>query len=252
MKILLVLLFPFACYAQNDLRIKFDPLKPIVLYSLPEQNDKYIIDTINVDDDDFWAVSIIAGKPKKYWHVYANRKVGYILDDYSLFLYDYTKDKPVRQQMEKLGALGDSERIMTTVKYAERNYASDSLKYAKFTANAIREGILIIGCDWSFSNEYSSFVDVDIRIKNYSKKTIKYIHFNFTAKDPVDGVISYLGKSNFKARGVGPIEQHEYATYTFEDLLYSKIMENIFINRIDIEYMDGSKKTITKIKDITL
>jgi hypothetical protein len=91
-------------------------------------------------------------------------------------------------------------------------------------------------------------IGMNITIQNLNSKTIKYIYFTVTATNPVDDKVGTK-----TVRGVGPIKKDEEGTYEFDDIIYSSTAKFLSIDRIKIQYMDGSGRDILKdeVKNIT-
>jgi hypothetical protein len=88
-------------------------------------------------------------------------------------------------------------------------------------------------------------IGFNVSVGNYDKRTIKYVFFSVTAFNPVDDVV---GKKTVRA--VGPIEEDDYGTYEFENVIFSNTATQLSIDLIKIQYMDGTQRIIPKT-DIT-
>ncbi|MGJ1364067.1 hypothetical protein ACR79B_19505 [Sphingobacterium spiritivorum] len=101
-------------------------------------------------------------------------------------------------------------------------------------------------------SEYTDGTGVEFEITNTSKKTIKYVTFNFTGYNAVnDKVIT--AKTSLKSRkGIGPIGLGEGGSYTFEYVWFTDIVEYMKVNSIKLQYTDGTFKTITNISSIKM
>lgn len=96
------------------------------------------------------------------------------------------------------------------------------------------------------ASEYTEGLGVNIKVYNPTNKTIKYIWFSFIGFNPVnDKVIDYVsGKSIITKKAVGPILQDEFATYNFDYVWFSDLVETAKIYFIKVQYMDGTTITI--------
>jgi len=92
-------------------------------------------------------------------------------------------------------------------------------------------------------------IGFDISLLNLSDKTIKYTFITVTATNPVNDKI---GTKTVKA--IGPIKSNETGSYEFEDTFYSNTAQYLGIDKIKIQYMDGTTRNISKseIKNITI
>lgn len=81
----------------------------------------------------------------------------------------------------------------------------------------------------------------DISVLNESKKTIKYISFTVKATNQVDDLVGTK-----TVRGVGPIKSGDAGSYSFENIFYSNTAYYLSLQKVTIQYMDGSVKIINK------
>ena len=95
----------------------------------------------------------------------------------------------------------------------------------------------------SLTEDYYS-TGLNFSLINKSKRTIKYIALTTkglnAVKDPIESKT---------ARGIGPIEPEEAATYEFENIWWTDLVEFHKPVSLVITYMDGSTKTLNA-KDI--
>ncbi|NJI75864.1 hypothetical protein HCX49_21945 [Sphingobacterium kitahiroshimense] len=90
-------------------------------------------------------------------------------------------------------------------------------------------------------SEYTDGTGIEFQIHNTSKKTIKYITFNFTGYNAVDDPVSTMKTR----KGIGPIEPENAGGYTFEYVWHTDIVEYAKLNSIKIQYTDNTFKTLT-------
>lgn len=122
-----------------------------------------------------------------------------------------------------------------------RDREVDSLKKidrANRARNIMKLGIGII--------EYSTLIDtyqagIKVTFYNPSSRTVKYVHFTLDALNPVKDKI---GRKTVEA--IGPIESQKSATYTFDDIFISRVVDRIRPIKLEIIYMDGFKKIINE------
>ena len=89
-------------------------------------------------------------------------------------------------------------------------------------------------------------IGFDITVENtHNSKTIKYIYFDVVIKNPVKDIVATKS-----VKGIGPIEPNTKSSYSFEDILYSKVASHMTLKNIKIQYMDGT--IINLIKYIPL
>jgi len=88
-------------------------------------------------------------------------------------------------------------------------------------------------------SEYS--IGFDIEMSNYSHTTIKYAFITVTARNPVDDLVETK-----TVKAVGPIAAYATGSYEFADIIISRVAETLSIDRIKLQYMDGTERTIPK------
>lgn len=94
-----------------------------------------------------------------------------------------------------------------------------------------------------------SMTGAKFKIYNSSKKTIKYITFNFYGKNPVKDKVQYRsGVYNVSRKGIGPIESYATGTWEFDDVWLTDIVEYLTLTSMNIIYMDGTSRVI-KVTD---
>lgn len=122
------------------------------------------------------------------------------------------------------------------------------IKKALAYINKLRsKGLAVIDYRAYDESEYTDGTGIRVKVLNLSKKTIKYISFNVTGINAVDDAVSSKSR-----KGIGPIKPDETGSYEFEYAWFTDIIEYIRINSIIIQYMDGSKRTVTGINQLVL
>ena len=85
---------------------------------------------------------------------------------------------------------------------------------------------------------------------NNSNKKIKYVYYDVSAKNRVDDILeNRWGESSFTLKSTGPFDGRSVGCEEFEPFIYDKTAEDLVINSVKIEYMDGKVKTL-KGKDV--
>ena len=100
-------------------------------------------------------------------------------------------------------------------------------------------------------SEYTDGTGIRFRFFNPTDQTIKYITINFVGYNAVDDPVSSRGKTVQTRKCVGPIGPEETATYKFEYVWFTDIVQYAKIRSIVVQYKNGSTKTITNAKQIT-
>lgn len=85
---------------------------------------------------------------------------------------------------------------------------------------------------------------------NPTKKTIKYITINFVGYNAVDDPVSTYEGSTLTRKCIGPIEPKDQATYEFEYVWFTDIVEYAKIKSILVQYKDGTSKRINNASNI--
>lgn len=80
----------------------------------------------------------------------------------------------------------------------------------------------------------------DIELFNPTQKTIKYIWITTRPINPV-GDLAVASKT---VQAVGPIKPLNTASFEFEDIYYSKVIDKIIVSKLKIQYMDGTIKEL--------
>lgn len=90
-----------------------------------------------------------------------------------------------------------------------------------------------------------SISGAEFKIFNASKKTIKYITFNFYANNPVGDKVPYKkGVYSISRKGIGPVEPDSTASWEFDTIWLTDVVDELITTSIIIQYMDGTTKTI--------
>lgn len=93
-----------------------------------------------------------------------------------------------------------------------------------------------------------------VSLLNTGKKTIKYITFSVVGLNAVEDPVRdrLTGSTTVALRGVGPIEPLTTATYSKDYMWMTDLVEYHRITGIAIQYMDGSTKKLTNLKQLNL
>lgn len=141
----------------------------------------------------------------------------------------------------KYNALTEEERGKVT------NY--ETLNKAKDTYNEMWVKSLVkIEKIWFTHNSYSNEIILNIDWVNKSPKTIKYIKFDVAVTNSVGDYIIWNGYDFNRYTLTGPFATNHRATERWSTMRYRAASEVGWpvVNQILIEYMDGSKATITE------
>jgi len=117
-----------------------------------------------------------------------------------------------------------------------------------------KHGLTLLKHNIYDTSEYTDGTGFSVSVSNPTKKTIKYISFTIIGYNSVNDPVSGGNKrgTSITVKGVGPIEPNRSGSYDWEYLWLTDLVQTHKITSIRLEYMDGSKRTIKNIKDITL
>lgn len=101
-----------------------------------------------------------------------------------------------------------------------------------------KNGIAILA---AHPTEEYSFTGAKFKILNFSRKTIKYITFNFYGKNAVN---DRVGK-NVSRKGIGPVESSATGSWLFDDVWLTDIVQSMKLLSVNIIYMDGTTRAVT-------
>jgi len=186
---------------------------------------------------------------KYYIKGYYFGKEFYLEDEKENFKFTIFKDRENEYSFEEI------ETALRSLSSTERTKLSDYSKYlSKSLLSLERQKTL----DYILSYDKKSIGVIDARpfgeytitgakfsIFNTSKKTIKYITFNFHGKNPVDDKVLYrAGVYNVSRKGIGPIESYEIGSWSFDNIWLTDTVDYLVLTSMVIIYMDGTSKTI--------
>ena len=173
---------------------------------------------------------------------YINVFNDYIDKRYSLLHYDVgsysANDKVDLTKLKRWDDISDTPELV-----AYHNYNVYLEKISKdFKYGFIKK--------WSWSTNSVNGIDFKISYTNTNSKAIKYIDIYFIIKNPVGDVcrILYNGGSNTgHLRCVGPIEQFQTGTYSWDAVYYTTgDASDLYFTKFVITYMDNTKYTLVK------
>lgn len=111
-------------------------------------------------------------------------------------------------------------------------------------------GLSIVSWGAYDESEYTDGTGMKFEFYNPTKKTIKYITINFVGYNAVDDPVSTYEGSTLTRKCIGPIEPKDQATYEFEYVWFTDIVEYAKIKSILVQYKDGTSKRINNASNI--
>ncbi len=100
-------------------------------------------------------------------------------------------------------------------------------------------------------SEYTDGTGISFNFFNPTSKKIKYITIKFVGYNAVDDPVSSVGDYTLSRKCIGPIEPKETASYRFEYVWFTDVVEYAKIKSIVVQYTDGTSKTISNTRQIT-
>lgn len=133
-------------------------------------------------------------------------------------------------------------------KIALNNHIEKNNKIQYYFKTHKKYGLSIL--DWNIydESEYTDGTSFSINLINPTKKTIKYVTINIVGYNSVKDKIISKGKYTQSIKCVGPIAPEEQASYNFEYVWFTDLVNNAKITSITVQYMDGTIKTINNEK----
>ena len=92
--------------------------------------------------------------------------------------------------------------------------------------------------------------DIKLYAVNNSSKTIKYIYYNVYIKNGVGDIVKcrITGDSSFILKCTGPYKSGDLVSSSWKAIMYNYSAKEMVISSVDIEYMDGTKTTLSGSK----
>jgi len=115
-------------------------------------------------------------------------------------------------------------------------------------------GLAIFDYEAFDNSEFTEGTGFRVNVFNPTKKTIKYININFIGINPVNDKVINKYKNSYtnNVRAVGPLKSMESGYYEWDYVWFTDIVETIKITSINVQFMDGTIKSITDINKIVI
>jgi hypothetical protein len=182
-----------------------------------------------------------------FYKIMVNGKVHYVKQS------DVTLEEKDRA---RLAAMPESalpkfeERAKNLSEYIEHKKLVEAIKAVE---KIKKHGIVLIDHSIYDTSEYTDGTGFKVKVLNPTNKVIKYVSFTVVGYNAVhDPVRGPKRSTSITVKGIGPIEKNRTASYDWEYLWFTDLVESHKLLAITLQYMDGSKKTIKNIKEITL
>lgn len=95
-------------------------------------------------------------------------------------------------------------------------------------------------------SEYTNGTGVRFEFHNPTNKTIKYVNVAFVGYNAVDDRVGHV----ITKRCIGPIAPDETASYDFEYVWFTDVVEYAKMTRLSVQYKDGTTKTVAKPQSV--
>lgn len=130
-----------------------------------------------------------------------------------------------------------------------------ALSEVESTAKALRatkkHGIALVRSGIHDVSEHTEGTGASFVVANTTDKTIKYVTVSYVGLNAVGDPVRPLRGTAF-IRGVGPIEPGKMVSYSRDYVWHTDLVESHRVSSIAVEYMDGTKRTISDVKAIAL
>jgi hypothetical protein len=138
---------------------------------------------------------------------------------------------------------------------ASKNLRQQELATAASAVRSLRKsGLAILHAKITDTSEYTQGTNFSISVLNPTEKVIKYITIAVTGLNAVNDPIRdrLKGGPRLTVRAVGPIQAGEFASYNWEYMWHTDLVESFRISEIRVEYMDKSTRVVKDWKSIAI
>lgn len=144
------------------------------------------------------------------------------------------------QPQDVRDAFLDFSKIISRYRYNEERI--NNLNAFK---KLIERGFVVVEAHPYDMSEYTDGTGMKFSFLNTSNNTIKYITINFIGYNAVDDPVSSRGKTLLSRKCIGPVEPFETASYDFEYIWFTDIVDYSKIRSIVVQYKNGTSRTFT-------
>ena len=181
-----------------------------------------------------------------FYEVIHKNKRYYIVKD------ELMSDADYYTQIEKMTLQSSGNFRRNAQNFAESEFSNKIHKLRQIINSYKLKGLVILYWNKYDESEYTDGTDLTFNVYNPTNKTIKYISFTVIGYNAVNDVIvdRIKRRSRINVKGVGPIKPKESATYDFDYVWYSDLVDTAKISEINVLYMDGRSIKIQNAKSI--
>lgn len=115
-----------------------------------------------------------------------------------------------------------------------------------------KSGLTVVSSSIADVSEHTQGTSFAIEVLNQADKPIKYVWFTVVGYNAVGDPVRRRSGTAATVKGIGPIAPGDSASYDWDYLWMTDIVESFKIPKIKVQYMDGSVREVQNIKAITL
>lgn len=189
------------------------------------------------------------GKKRDFFEVLYAGKTRFVPED-DVFLPPEQAKRFAELEPAQVEASAEDWKLTSLV--ARKTQLQKAMKALDATG---KYGVALLKASIFDVSEYTEGTGFKATVYNSTKKTIKYITFTVVGLnavgDPVRGGFARSTPAP-TLRGIGPIEPGESGTYSKDYMWTTDVVQSFRISSIKLEYMDGSSKVVSDVKNIRL
>ncbi len=184
--------------------------------------------------------------PKGFYIVYKGLQKYYIAEaDLELSEEEAESVKSLSEE-QKAGFSKQAELTAIHVRHQELSDILDTFNRHK------KSGLTVVSSGIADVSEHTEGTSFSIEVLNQAKKPIKYVWFTVVGYNAVGDPVRNRSGASTTVKGIGPIAPGAFASYEWDYLWHTDIVESFKIPKIKIQYMDGSFREVQNVKAITL
>ncbi len=228
-------------YTSASFKEKVDKIGDMDITVYAKFENKPVAPAIKVTKKSDTEYKITWEKKEGYYYQVETKYANYLDSKYKV-LQKYKKD--INSYTAKVSGKYDKYFRIKCYKVIDGIKVYSDYSQASFSSKPSYPSVYI--AEYSLSMNYLGGIDNYIQYYNNSSKNIKYIVFTANAYNRVnDRITNDIGRnSSFRMRDVGPLAKNESGGGTWKAVWYNSTTSYSKIIKIEIEYMDGTKKTI--------
>lgn len=185
-------------------------------------------------------------EPKGFYTVFKGLKKYYIAEaDLEISEQEAAEIKSLSAE-QKPAYSNKAERVALHLREKELSDVIATLKRHK------KSGLTVVSSSIADVSEHTQGTSFAIEVLNQADKQIKYVWFTVVGYNAVGDPVRRSSGTAATVKGIGPIAPGDSASYDWDYLWMTDIVESFKIPKIKVQYMDGSIREVQNIKAITL